>query len=141
MNIDMSTLIPFAEKNNIVMILLYGSRATHRFRQDSDIDLGVLFKGEYNYEEVVSGFLKIFPFNKIDVALLNHSDPLLNFQILSKNQIIYCPDKEVYLRFFANTVKKYHDMQKIYRRTDKYLKDFIGGAHHGTVSCHPPKVN
>ena len=46
MNIDMSTLDTFANKNNIVMILLFGSRATDRFREDSDTDLGVLFKGD-----------------------------------------------------------------------------------------------
>lgn len=141
MNIDMSTLDTFANKNNIVMILLFGSRATDRFREDSDTDLGVLFKGDYKYEEVLSGLIKLFPFSKVDVAILNHSDPLLNFQILSKHEVLYCPDKEVYLRFFANTVKKYHDMQKIYSLTDKYLKDFTGGTYHGTVSCHPPKVD
>ncbi|MDW7684968.1 MAG: nucleotidyltransferase domain-containing protein [Bacillota bacterium] len=142
MNINMSTLKIYAKENNIVMILLFGSRATDRFREDSDIDLGILFKGgDYNYEEVLSGLIKLFPCSKIDVAILNHSDPLLNFQILSKHEIIYCPDKEVFLRFFADTVKKYHDMQKIYRLTDKYLKDFTGGKYYGTVSCHPPKVN
>jgi predicted nucleotidyltransferase len=141
MNTDMSALKTFAEKNNIVMILLFGSRATGRFREDSDIDLGILFKGDYNYEKVLSGLIKLFPVGKIDIAVLNRSDPLLNFQILKRHEIIYCPDKEVYLRFFADTVKKYHDMQKIYRLADKYLKDFTGGNYHGTVSCHPPKVD
>lgn len=141
MNIDFSTLNNFAKKNNITMILLFGSRAINRFREDSDTDLGVLFHGEHNYEEVITGFIKLFPFSKVDIAILNHSDPLLNFQILSKHEIIYCADKEVYLRFFADTVKKYHDMQKIYRLTDKYLKDFTGGKNYGSVSCHPPEVD
>jgi predicted nucleotidyltransferase len=131
----------FAENNNIVMLLLFGSRATDRFREDSDIDLGVLFKADYHYQDVLSGLMKLFPANKIDLAVLNHSDPLLNFQILTKNEIIYCPDKEVYLTFFSNSVKKYHDMQKIYRLADRYLNNFTGGTYNGTFSCHPPKID
>lgn len=138
---DKSTINRFSEKNNIAMILLFGSRASDRFREDSDIDLGIFFKGEYNYQEVLSGLIKIFPLSKIDVVILNHSDPLLNFQILSEHEVIYCPDKEVYLSFFSGTVKKYNDMQKIYRLADKYLKDFTGGVYHGKISCHPPKVD
>ena len=138
---DKTALNSFSEENNIAMILLFGSRATDRFREDSDIDLGVLFKGEHNYQEVLSGLTKIFPGHKVDVVVLNHSDPLINFQILSKHIVVHCPDQEVYIKFFADTVKKHNDMQKIYRMTDKYLKDFTGGKFYGTSSCHPPEVD
>ncbi len=123
----------FSEKNNVSMILLFGSRATDRFREDSDTDLGILFKGDYVYEDVLTGLMDLYPMSKIDVVVLNRSDPLINFQILSKHEIIYCPDSEVYLRFFSDTVKKYNDMQKIYRLADKYLTYFTGGKHHGRI--------
>lgn len=142
MNLDMPALETFSKKNNVAMILLFGSRASDRFQENSDVDLGILFKdGYYNYQQIVQGLVQLFPTYKLDVAVLNHSDPLLNFQILSRCEILYCPDMEVYLRFFADTVKKHHDMQKIYRLADRYLKDFTGGAALGTKSCYPPKVN
>ncbi len=142
MQIDTEKLELFAQRNNIALILLFGSRAAGKHREDSDTDLGLLFAGnDYNYVDVIRGLMDIFPGGTLDIVVLNKSDPLLNFQVISCYKIIYCSEIEVFLRFYTDTIKKYHDMQKIFNLAGGYLKNFAGGIRNGTNTCHPPEVN
>jgi predicted nucleotidyltransferase len=142
MQVDTDVLDKFARENNIAMILLFGSRANGKHREDSDLDLGLLFTDNgYNYKAIVRELMKIFPGVTLDIVVLNKSDPLLNFQVISNYEILYCPEREVFLQFYTETVKKYNDMQKIFKLADNYLENFIGGMKNETNRCHPPKVN
>ncbi|MBS4021055.1 MAG: nucleotidyltransferase domain-containing protein [Dethiobacter sp.] len=142
MHTNSDALDKFAQKNNIAMILLFGSRVTGEHREDSDMDLGLLFSDNgYDYTAVIRELMNIFPDVALDIVVLNKSDPLLNFQVISNYEIIYCPVSEVFLQFYTETIKKYHDMQKIFKLADNYLENFAGGVKNGTITCNPPKVN
>jgi predicted nucleotidyltransferase len=133
----------FCEKNNIELLLLFGSRANHTCREDSDIDLGVLFKDAalINDAEIIAELTEVFKEHPVDAIILNHADPLLKFEIISNYQILYRKDSEVFINFYLNTLKQYNDVQKFLKLEDLYLENFLGGARDGAQRCNPPEIN
>ncbi|MGE5581696.1 MAG: type VII toxin-antitoxin system MntA family adenylyltransferase antitoxin [Bacillota bacterium] len=131
-----------AEKHHIRLILLFGSRSKNDYRLESDIDLGVLFESKPgDLTLVIADFRKTFPDYPIDLVVLNHSDPVLKFEIISNYQILYCKDQEVFINFYLNTIKQHNDIKKFLALEQIYLNKFIGGARSGIHQCHPPEIN
>ncbi|MCL6591023.1 MAG: nucleotidyltransferase domain-containing protein [Firmicutes bacterium] len=131
------------EKNNVELLLLFGSRAAHTCREESDIDLGILFNNAalINKAEIIAQLTAVFKEHPVDAVILNHADPLLKFAIISNYQILYCKDTEVFINFYLNALKQYNDIQKFLKLEDLYLENFLGGARDGTQRCNPPQVN
>ncbi len=132
----------YCEKNNISLLLLFGSRAANSHNRSSDLDLGVLFESDYyDYEKTTTGLIDTFEKDVVDIVVLNHSDPLLNFEIISNYRILYCRDEDIFFDFYIKAVKQHQDMQKIFNLEKGYLDDFIGGKRNGTNRCHPPQID
>ena len=85
--------------------------------------------------------MKVFNGNVIDVAILNHGDRVLKFEIISNYKIIFCEEDEIFLNFYLNTVKQYNDIKKFRILEKVYLENFIRGERDGIHKCNPPKVN
>ncbi len=142
MNYDRKKLQTLVEKHHISLLLLFGSRANGRYSPDSDLDLGVQFNDDtYDHAAVRSDLLGVFPDYDLDLVVLNHSDAVLNFEIISNCRILYSSDPERFINFYLNTVKKYHDIQKFLRQEDRYLKNYVGGAETGVPKPHPPQID
>lgn len=142
MGYDDEKLKVLAKKHNVSLILLFGSRTQDNYSLESDLDLGVLFQNDaYDRRAVISDLLSVFPDYVIDLVVLNHSDPVLNFEIIANYQILYSFDQEIFINFYTNTVKKYHDIRKFLQQEDLYLKNYLGGAETGVRECHPPQVD
>jgi predicted nucleotidyltransferase len=142
MDYDRKKLQALIKKHHIALLLLFGSRATGRYSPDSDLDLGVLFNSDaYDQVAVRSDLLRVFPGYDIDLVVLNHSDAVLNFEIISNYQLLYSVNQERFINFYVNTVKQYHDIQKFLRQEDLYLKNYVGGAKTGVPKSHPPQID
>lgn len=129
-------------KHGIKMILLYGSQATGNSNADSDVDLGLLLKDDsYNFEEIIKDLMQVFKENIIDVAILNHVDPVLKFEVISNYKILFCKEDEIFIEFYLNTVKQYNDTRKFRVLEEVYLENFIRGERNGIHKCNPPKIN
>ncbi|WP_291636054.1 nucleotidyltransferase domain-containing protein [Clostridium sp.] len=129
-------------KHGIKMILLYGSQATGNSNADSDVDLGLLLKDDsYNFEEIIKDLMQVFKENIIDVAILNHGDPVLKFEVISNYKILFCKEDEIFIEFYLNTVKQYNDTRKFRVLEEVYLENFIRGERNGIHKCNPPKIN
>ncbi|MCB2307525.1 nucleotidyltransferase domain-containing protein [Clostridium estertheticum] len=129
-------------KHGIKMVLLYGSQAMGNSDEKSDVDLGLLLKDDsYDFEDIIKDLMKVFNGDIIDVAILNHGDPVLKFEIISNYKILFCEEDEIFLEFYLNTVKQYNDTKKFRILEKVYLENFIRGERDGIHKCNPPKVN
>ena len=130
------------KKNQIKMMLLYGSQVTGNNNSDSDVDLGLLLKDDsYNFENITKDLMEVFKDRSIDIVILNHGDPVLKFEIISNYKILFCEEDELFLEFYMNTVKQYNDVKKFRALEDRYLENFIRGERNGIYKCNPPQVN
>jgi predicted nucleotidyltransferase len=138
---EVEKLNPIVKKHHISLLLLFGSRAKGNNSPESDLDLGVLFKSDaFDQSKVISDLISVFPGNHLDLAILNHADPVLKFEIISNYRILYCADPEVFMNFYTNTVKQYNDIQKFLKQEELYLNNYLGGAAVGVRECHPPQI-
>jgi len=129
-------------KHGIKMVLLYGSQASGNSNTKSDIDLGILLKNDcYNFEEIIKDLMLVFKENIIDIAILNHGDPVLKFEIISNYKILFCQEDETFLEFYLNTIKQYNDTKKFRILEELYLENFVRGERNGIYKCNPPKIN
>jgi len=142
MDYNLEELRNACTKYGIKMVLLYGSQAMGNSNEKSDVDLGLLLKDDsYDFEDIIKDLMKVFNGNIIDVAILNHGDPVLKFEIISNYKILFCEDDEIFLDFYLNTVKQYNDTKKFRILEKVYLENFIRGERDGIHKCNPPKVN
>lgn len=99
-----------SEKYNIKLMLVFGSVATGNDRADSDMDIGILFEKEIDFSGHlrVQGELQNIFQKKIDIAILNHANPLLMSEV-SKNPILLYGDKKELLKFRLYSFHRYND--------------------------------
>lgn len=88
-NLQRQGLDRIREQHGIRLIIGFGSRVSGVIHEGSDLDIGVLFEtGRYSLEIFVE-LDRLFPDCEIDLANLNHADPLFlnetnkNCQLLS----------------------------------------------------------
>lgn len=141
MGYDQAKINVLANKHKISLLLLFGSRAKGNYSPESDLDLGVVFDDDFfDRTKVISDLLMVFQNYDLDLAILNHADPVLRFEIISNYRILYCSDLEVFINFYINTVKQYNDIQKFLKQEDIYLNNYLGGATTGIRECYPPQI-
>lgn len=116
-----------AKKHNLSLILVFGSWATGTVHSNSDLDVAVMAKGDFDYRNhsrLLFDLGEIFPEKEIDLVLINHADPLLLKKILENCKILYGSKRELYeLKIYA--FKKYCDYQKYFDLEEKFVHKFI----------------
>lgn len=81
-----------AEKNNLDLVVIFGSQVKGTANKDSDIDLGVYSKLGLNLDNKIKlshDFSEIFESDKIDINIISSNSPLLMRQILIEGKILY----------------------------------------------------
>ncbi len=87
-----------AAELGIKMVVLFGSRASGKEREDSDYDVAVLTTPEKNIKKNMKYYTKILfflsdalgiPDEKIDLTNLNNANLLLAHQIFSEGRLLY----------------------------------------------------
>ena len=99
-----------AKKHRLKLVMLFGSFANGRNRKDSDLDIAVLGEKEISFKksiDLVNEFTKVFHKN-IDLAVLNHANPLLLHQA-SKGSILLYGEKKEFLAFKLYAFHRYND--------------------------------
>lgn len=116
-----------AKKNNLIMVLVFGSFATSKTHRDSDIDIAIKIKQPVNYlkfSELLFDFQEIFPKNEVDLAIINYADPLFLKKITETANILYGSPRELAeLKIYA--FKKYIDHQKYFKMEKDFVDKFL----------------
>lgn len=110
MKIDEKKLKEGAEKLGIKMVVLFGSRAGGKARENSDYDIAVLTTKEKNIADLdnycdVLDFLREslkIPDFKIDLTNLNTDNALLRYEVFSNGKLVYGDEFEyAHIQSFA----------------------------------------
>ena len=104
----------FFEKNyDILLAFVFGSVAKGRERDESDIDIAILFSkspsfdASFKVKDEISDILK----KEVDLAILNDTSPILGMQVLKYGKLLFERNKGEYSKFFVKTMNFYYDLK------------------------------
>lgn len=120
-----------ARKYGILLVLQFGSSATGRTHPRSDVDIAVLLdRPEISFPEhadLLDDLQQLFPGREVDLALINHADPLFLKKITDECQILYGPVERLQrLKIYA--FKRYQDHRKYFDMERRYAARYLATA-------------
>ena len=84
-----------AQKHGIVLVLKFGSSVTGRMHPKSDVDLAILLDRStitlQEHAELLQSLQPLFPDHELDLALINHADPLFLKKITDNCELLFGP--------------------------------------------------
>jgi len=114
-----------ALKYNLQLIYLFGSKATGRDTNVSDIDIAVLLNNyeAYNLKnlilDLIFNFSKVFCSDKIDLVILNKASLAIQYNVISDGKILYELNPETRYNYEVNLISLYLDFK---RYEDEYYE-------------------
>ena len=125
---DRERLEAIARAHGIELVLQFGSSVTGLMHPQSDIDLAVCLASAPDsagdYAELVADLQGLEPDRHVDVALLNHADPLFLKQVLEHGRLLHgSPHRLERLRIYA--FKRYHDHRRFLEMERAYVDRMI----------------
>ena len=126
-----SELAAMAEKYGILLALLFGSSATGKTRAGSDLDIAVLLNRPEipfcEHADLLEDLQQLFPEREVDLAIINHADPLFLKKITDECQILYGPVERLQrLKIYA--FKRYQDHRKFFDMERRYAARYSAAA-------------
>lgn len=105
---------------------VFGSFGTKRFRDDSDIDIGVLYPGKppqvFSADYIaLKGKLEDSLHREVDLVVLNSVSAVLCMQVLKYGQKIFVRSDRVANEFFVRTVNSYSDLRRVRRPIERRI--------------------
>jgi len=102
------------KRMGVSCLVLYGStaRGENEGAEDVDVDLGVLFKKPptpSDEQKILDVLTELFPEDILDIAVLNHTSPLLNFHIARDGKALFEDKKGDFMRFRIKALRQYWD--------------------------------
>lgn len=118
----------FCEKNNIELLILFGSQASGKITPESDIDVAVKLKkgAEVSKLELIYQLVSLLNGKDIDLVILtDNTDPLLLYEIFFNGKLLYegCPG--IFDSERLRAWKLYIDTERLRILQKKYLKEFV----------------
>lgn len=98
-----------AEKYQLRLVILFGSRVKEKLHQESDFDIAYLPKKELSGKGIIDlncDLMEVFKTDKVDLVDLRKVNPFLRFEIAKKSQLLYGKEMD-YLNFKAFAFKDY----------------------------------
>ena len=113
-----------AKKHGILLILQFGSSVTGKVHARSDVDVTVLLDRPRisldEHAELLHDLRPLFPGQELDLALLNHADPLFLKKIIDNCQLLYGPPRRrQQLKIYA--FKRYQDHRKYFEMERQFV--------------------
>lgn len=129
MNTENLQLNNTATEHGIRLVVLFGSQAVGKARNDSDYDLAVLLAEEKKFSELevfndvlfYLGKELTLPVEKIDLANISNANPLLQQEIFSKGQLLF-GDRNLFDEYRAVAFREYIDAKKLFDLESAMLK-------------------
>jgi predicted nucleotidyltransferase len=120
-----------AQKHGIVLALKFGSSVTGREHPKSDVDLAILLDqpnvtlGEH--AELLQSLQPLFPDREIDLALINHADPLFLKKITDNCELLYGPPEKLQaLKIYA--FKRCQDHARFFAMERRFAERFLAST-------------
>ena len=119
MAIDIDKIKPevakVAQKYNLALVILYGSQATGKARDGSDVDIAVLGKRKILSNVLINlddEFARIFRARELDVKSLHNTNPFFRYQVMRDGVLLYGKNYD-YNSYKAYAFRDYHDSKDL----------------------------
>ncbi|MCL5966679.1 MAG: nucleotidyltransferase domain-containing protein [Deltaproteobacteria bacterium] len=103
-----------ARRQGLSLVVLFGSAAEGTERPDSDVDIGVRFRGDYDLSKTLEVQLAVSALSggrEVDLAVLNRADPLLMKKIAERCLVLY-EDPGAAAAFRLLAFRRYQDHRR-----------------------------
>lgn len=125
--------------DGLVLLVLFGSRATGKERPTSDIDLALLARPDdprskrQLQSKVASAVAHLTPARRADVVFLDEAPELLRHNIMRDGRLIICHDDAAWRSWRVRTMREHGDREWYRRILREGLKRRLlaGGDKHG----------
>lgn len=117
-----------AQKYNLELILLFGSRVEKKIHKESDYDVAYLSKSQLDLMEeaqLIVDLAPIFQSENIDLVNLKKASPLLFYAITRNCQVIYEKKPLTFASLRVYAFKKYVETKPLYEAKFKRLQETI----------------
>jgi predicted nucleotidyltransferase len=124
-------LIAIAKRHGILLALQFGSSVSGRTHARSDVDIAVLVdRSAVTFREhahLLQDLQHLFPGQEVDLAIINHADPLLLKKITEDCQVLYGPVEQLHrLKIYA--FKRYHDHRRYFEMERQFAARSLATA-------------
>jgi len=121
---DANEFARIAEARGIVLLLQFGSSVTGKVHARSDLDLAALLdRPRISLRDRAALFhdlQALYPDHEVDLAILNHADPLFLKKIMESCRLLYGDPRRLQrLKIYA--FKRYHDHRKYFEMERRYV--------------------
>lgn len=117
------------ERAGVEVAYLFGSYATGRQHEDSDVDVGVVFGDPGNVDfSTISGLEKELSQEldkEVDVRVMDGGDPRFVYNILRTGEPVFIGDEGLRRGFEHRVMRKYLDMKPFYDEYDRYVEERV----------------
>lgn len=114
-----------AKRHGIQLLLQFGSTVTGQTHVDSDLDLAALFDkvpaSFLDLGDVVADLQALFPGREVDLAILNHADPLLLRTTTDRAVLLYGTTRR-FAEFRMHAFTRYQDHRRFLQLEREYVR-------------------
>lgn len=117
----------FSGYSEIDGVYLFGSYASDKSSELSDLDLGIVYNNATIKEKKLDLYADLVKkgFEDVDIVFFNSADLVLQFEIIHHNKLIYRKEGFNHGELFSNTIRKYFDFKPFLDRQRKKIKERI----------------
>lgn len=127
-----TALAPLARRDNLRLIVLFGSQVSGRTHPASDVDVAVLMERTLSQAQrtrLWADLSALFQAD-IDLTLLNRAEPLLLNQVATRGRLLYESKRGAWQDFKGYAFRYYQDAQKYRDDLTRYLRRELRSARH-----------
>ena len=123
----------FCKRQRVTCSVLFGSTTSGRVAAHSDLDVAFWLEGEPGEGrevDLTADLMRDLHRNDVDVVVLNHANPLLQWQVASTGKPLYERRRGAFRQFQVRAFKRHHDAGRIYQWTREYLDRVVATPRH-----------
>lgn len=115
----------FSDYSEIDGVYLFGSYASGKSSELSDLDLGIVYNNATIKEKKLDLYADLVKkgVEDVDIVFFNSADLVLQFEMIHHNQLIYRKEGFNHGELFSNTIRKYFDFKLFLDRQRKKRTD------------------
>lgn len=119
------------EKEELVAVYLFGSRAEGTANEQSDYDFGILFDSSAKMDDIAVALLELeermtdILNSEVDVVLLNTASIEQKYMVISQGVLIYSKNEDERTDFEDIAIKEYLDFKPFLEIYHKEVKEAI----------------